>query len=61
MRSLLHKWLYKFRNIPSLAAIANKEEGYKLIDAASDDSIKFVTVNGTTYKILDPIHKDSPK
>ena len=52
MRSLLYKWLHKFRKIPSLAAIANKEEGQMLIAAALDDSIKQVTVHGSTYNLL---------
>ena len=57
-RNLIQKWCHKFRDVPSLAAIANKEEGQMLVQAALDDSIKQVTVQGKTYKIIDHILKE---
>ena len=58
-RTFLSKWFRKFRDVPSLAAIANKEEGQMLIRAAMDDSIKQVTVQGSTYTLLSAVKPDS--
>lgn len=56
--NILGKWFSKFREIPSLAAIANEEEGQMLIRAAHDDSIKSVTVQGATYNVLSAVEPD---